>query len=70
MRGQIGKTVTPCAPPGESPASEESDSKLAPMDIISKTSGVHVLAHSEEEVGQLAWGPVKILGSFYFDCLL
>ncbi len=40
------------------------------MDIISKASGIHVLAHSEDKIGQLGGGAVEILGPFNLDCLL
>ena len=67
---QIGKAVAPGAPPSKSPASEESDSKLAPMDIISKASGVHILAHSEDEIAELVGCAIKIGWALNFYCFL
>ena len=47
---QVGEAITPSAPPCESTATQESSSKLAALDVISKASSVHVLLDSEEEV--------------------
>ncbi len=72
--GQIGlegrKAVTPRALLSQSVALQQGDSKLAALYIISKTSGVHILPISEEEIGQFGGGTVEILGSFHIDCLL
>jgi hypothetical protein len=70
MRGQIGQPVTPGAPPSKSTPTEQGGSKLTPSHIISESRGVHILAHSEEEVGQLGGGAIKILGALHLDCFL
>ncbi len=64
--GQVGKAITPCAPPCESSATQEGSSKLAALDIIGKSSSVHVLLDREEEVGQFGGGTIKILRLFHF----
>jgi hypothetical protein len=63
---EIGDAVAPCPPPSQGTASEECAGILTSLYVIRESSGVHVLAHCEDKVGQLVGGSIKRSGFLDF----